>query len=129
MDDDDSPSPTPLIAVVGPCASGKSTLVDTLRQAGFRAKHPTQEHSGIANMWQRLTNPDVLIFLDASHTAVCERRKQLDGSLWRWEQQHRRLAHARANCHFYLDTTELSIGEVKTAVLTFLQQFFTADIH
>ena len=56
----------PLIAVVGVCAAGKSTLVQALRAEGFNARQVLQEHSYVPNMWQRITNPDLLIYLDCT---------------------------------------------------------------
>ncbi len=57
----------PLIGVVGPCAAGKTTLVSGLRQAGYEVRHIAQEHSYVADMWKRLTNPDILIYLHVSY--------------------------------------------------------------
>ena len=51
-----------LIGIVGPCAAGKSTLVADLAKHGYRTRHIAQEHSHVKDMWQRLTNPDLLIF-------------------------------------------------------------------
>ena len=44
-------SKTLRIAVVGPCASGKSTFAKALKAAGYEARHPAQEHSYVPNMW------------------------------------------------------------------------------
>ncbi len=66
------------VAVVGPCASGKSTLVSALRAAGYEARHPAQEHSFVKDMWQRLVDPDVLIYLDLSYESYRERRPRDD---------------------------------------------------
>lgn len=111
-----------LIGVVGVCASGKSTLIRGLEAHGYRARHIAQEHSYVKNMWKRITNPDVLIFLDASH-AVTVRRRQLN---WRdvdWEEQQRRLSHAREFADFYIHTDERNEGEVLQEVLQFLLNF------
>ncbi|MBK7217144.1 MAG: hypothetical protein IPH95_08855 [Candidatus Promineofilum sp.] len=67
-------SPALRIAVVGPCASGKSTLTAALRAAGYEARMPAQEHSYVPDMWRRLVDPDVLIYLDISYEALLERR-------------------------------------------------------
>ena len=56
---------SPKIGVVGPCAAGKTTLIAGLRNHGYTAKHIAQEHSYVPAMWQLLTNPDILIYLDA----------------------------------------------------------------
>jgi guanylate kinase len=113
--------PSPLIGVVGPCASGKSTLIAGLTRLGFRTRHIAQEHSYVKDMWKRLTNPDVLIFLDAAWPTTCQRRK-LDWTEADWQEQQRRLSHARTNADLYLDTDKLSIEEVLEKVMAFLKK-------
>ena len=50
----------PLVAIVGPCAAGKSTLGRALKARGLRVREVAQEHSYVPAMWQRITNPDYL---------------------------------------------------------------------
>jgi GTPase SAR1 family protein len=109
-----------LIGVVGPCASGKSTLIAGLKERGFHIRHIAQEHSYVQDMWQRITNPDLLIFLDVSYPISCARRK-LDWTEADWREQQRRLSHARQHADFYLDTNGLDIQGVLEAVLQFLE--------
>jgi cytidylate kinase len=110
-----------LIGVVGPCGSGKSTLIAALAPLGYRTRHIAQEHSYVKDMWQRLTNPDLLIFLDASWAVTCQRRS-LDWTEAEWQEQQFRLRHARANADLYLDTDELSVDEVAQRVVAFVRQ-------
>lgn len=112
---------SPLIGVVGPCAAGKSTLIAGLGAHGFRARHIAQEHSYVPDMWQRLTRPDILIFLDVSFPVACQRRK-LEWSEADYAEQQRRLSHARAHAHLYLDTTRLNPKQVLEQVLDFLKK-------
>ena len=115
--EDKPPSPNgPLIGVVGPCAAGKSTLIAGLTRLGYRTRHIAQEHSYVKDMWQRLTNPDVLVFLDASYASTIARRK-LDWSEADWQEQQRRLQHARENADLYLDTDSLSAEQVLERVV------------
>ncbi len=107
--------PDAMIAIVGPCASGKSTLAGRLRQAGWTARQIAQEHSYVADMWQILTQPDLLVFLDADYE-TCTQRKQLDWTLVEYQEQLRRLRHARANCDVYVDTSHLTPEEVEAQV-------------
>jgi thymidylate kinase len=113
-------SKTLLVAVVGPCSCGKSTLTKALKAAGYNARHPAQEHSYVPNMWQRITQPDVLIYLDVDYANARLRRPHIDGGPQRLAEQHHRLRHAREHCDFYLNTSGLSAAEVETAVFTFL---------
>jgi deoxyadenosine/deoxycytidine kinase len=107
------------IAVVGPCASGKSTLAAALRAAGYEARHPAQEHSYVKDMWRRLVDPDVLIYLDISYEALLERRPFF-GERAYLEREQARLAHARAHADLYLDTSGLTAEQVWERVNAFL---------
>ncbi len=110
-----------MIGVVGPCASGKSTLIASLTRLGWRTRHIAQEHSYVPDMWQRLTNPDILVFLDASWPTTCRRRK-LDWTEADWQEQQHRLSHARTNADLYLDTDKLSVDEVLEKVVEFVEK-------
>jgi thymidylate kinase len=115
------------VAIVGPCSAGKSTLIPALRAAGYEARHPAQEHSYVLDMWQRITKPDILIFLDVSYVEARRRRPFLDGGPQRMAEQQRRLAHAREHCDFYLDTSDLQPEQVRRAVFEFLGEPIGTD--
>ena len=118
---DEPPStPKPLIGVVGPCAAGKSTLIAGLTRRGYRTRHIAQEHSYVKDMWQRLTNPDILIFLDVAYPTTCQRRK-LDWTESDWQEQQHRLSHAKAHADLYLDTDKLSMEEVLNKAIDFIR--------
>jgi hypothetical protein len=108
------------IGVVGPCAAGKTTLIAGLKARGFAARHIAQEHSYVPAMWQRLVDPDVLIFLDVSYELSVTRRC-LDWTLDEYDIQQRRLQHARQHADLYLCTDELTSTQVLDRVLLFLQ--------
>lgn len=110
-----------LVAVVGPCSAGKSTLLPSLKAAGYEARQPAQEHSFVPDMWQRITQPDILIYLDVSYRVARQRRPHIDGGPERLADQHFRLIHARRNCDHYLDTSDLTPRQVRQAVLEFIQ--------
>ena len=109
----------PLIAVVGPCVSGKSLLVRALRERGYNAREVVQEHSYVPAMWQIITQPDTLIYLDVSWEAA-RLRRPTDAGPARWEEQAHRLRHARQHAHLYLDTDDLTPQEVLERALAFL---------
>lgn len=110
-----------LIGVVGPCGSGKSTLVAGLENHGYRCRHIAQEHSYVKYMWQHITNPDVLIFLQCSYENSTIRRK-LNWLPADYEEQQRRLSHALEHAHVVIDTNFLSPDEVLTRALTYLEE-------
>ncbi len=102
------------IVVVGPCASGKTTLVRGLRRLGYDASVCGQEHSEIASLW-RHTEPDVVIALDVDLETIRHRR----GADWPediYRLQLRRLAAARAAAALILDTSILSPDATLQAV-------------
>ncbi len=110
------PSLCPLIGIVGPCGSGKSTLASKLAAHGVRCRAIAQEHSYVPAMWQRITRPDLLVFLDASFE-TCTRRRRLNWDLWEYEEQLRRLQHASAHADLHVQTDRLTPDEVLQAVL------------
>lgn len=114
------PSHRSLIGVVGPCGSGKSTLITGLEKYGYACRHIAQEHSYVPAMWQRITKPDILIFLEASFPISTARRK-LTWQKTDHDEQYRRLSHARQHANVVIDTDDLSPEQVLEKVLDFLQ--------
>ena len=104
------------VAVVGPCAAGKSVLVKRLQRLGYDARHSAQEHSYVPNMWQRLTRPEVLVYLDAS-TEVIQTRREIRYGTQYLVRQRERLAHARAHCDIYVNTDSLTEEQVFATVV------------
>jgi len=118
----------PLIGVVGPCGAGKSTLTGGLNGLGYRTRHIAQEHSYVQDMWKRLTNPDILVFLDASYAVTCQRRK-LDWTEAEYAEQQRRLAHAREHADLYLATDDLNTQAVLEEVVRFVDNWRAKFLH
>jgi thymidylate kinase len=108
---------------VGVCTAGKSTLRATLQARGYSVRHIAQEHSFVQDMWQKIAKPDLLIFLDVSYEVSTERRR-LNWTKAEYDEQQRRLAHARQHADFYLQTDPLAPEEVAAQVLTFLGGMF-----
>ncbi len=57
------------------------------------------------DMWRRITDPDVLIYLEVSYE-VSMRRRQLGMSSEEFGQQLERLLHSRQHADFILNTDE-----------------------
>ena len=109
-----------MIAVVGPCASGKSLLVQALKERGYNAREVLQEHSYVGAMWQCITQPDVLVYLDVSEKTARQRRRTSAPEGW-WDTLAQRLSHAREHADLYLQTDEMSPQEILDATLSLLQ--------
>jgi hypothetical protein len=106
------------VVVVGPCASGKSTLARGLRELGFEAIVCGQEHSDIPTLWRR-RGPDVLIVLQVDLETIRLRR----GATWPaaiLERQQRRLADAIASADLIVDATALDSAQVLAAAVQLL---------
>ena len=117
-----------LIGVVGLCGAGKSSLVAGLKAEGFLVRHIAQEHSYVPDMWKRLTNPDILIYLDVTYENTIRRRK-LDWTYEEYTEQLRRLRHARQYADLKLDTNSLTLEEVRDAVLLFIKSANPSSVH
>ncbi len=106
------------ITVVGVCSAGKSTLIKTLRDRGYKARAVAQEHSHVPYLWQR-SRPDVLIYLDASLSTIRRRR----GVRWHQpmlDEERRRLSQAREHADLYIHTDGLSPHDVASRTVTYL---------
>ncbi len=108
------------VAVVGVCASGKSMLVNKLRALGYDARHVAQDHSYVPDMWQRLSRPQMLVYLDAS-LATVRRRRDPSFPAALFQEQKRRLRHARCHCQICVSTDELTEDQVLELVLAALE--------
>jgi deoxyadenosine/deoxycytidine kinase len=109
------------VGVVGPCTAGKSTLIHNLSQPGIELRHIAQEHSYVPYMWQVISKPDQLIFLDVSYPETLN-RKNLDWTEAEYLEQQRRLSHARLHANLYVMTDHLTPEEVAQKVLEFLAE-------
>ena len=109
-----------LIAVVGVCASGKSTLVRGLQAGGWNARHVVQEHSYVPDMWRRVAQPDLLIYLDASLAVIRQRRRDPEMPDWLIEAERQRLHHTLKHCDLYVQTDALTPDQVLERALDFL---------
>ena len=81
---------------------------------------PAQEHSYVPDMWRRLVDPDVLIYLDISYEALLERRPHF-GERAYLEREKARLAHARAHADLVVDTSALAAEAVAAQVMSLLE--------
>jgi cytidylate kinase len=112
-------STTPKIAIVGPCGSGKSTLAQKLSKLDLDIHEIAQEHSYAPEMWKKISNPDVLIYLDVSYHSATDRKK-FDWTEGEYLEQVRRLLHARNHCDIYIHTDNLTPDEILNRILKML---------
>ncbi len=105
----------PTIVVVGPCASGKTTLARELGKAGIAVRICGQEHSSIRDLWQKM-HPDLLVALSIDLPTLRERRHES------WPEhlfmvQQARLASAFASADLIIDTTRESPARAAELVI------------
>jgi deoxyadenosine/deoxycytidine kinase len=104
-----------LIGIVGPCGAGKTSLAERLSLYYSSVRAIAQEHSYVPYMWRRLTNPDILIYLNASYPVTIQRRK-LNWTEAEYKIELERLAHARQHADIIIETDGLDLeGVAKTA--------------
>ncbi|MDH5507494.1 MAG: hypothetical protein OEZ02_09765 [Anaerolineae bacterium] len=71
-------------------------------------------------MWLRITNPDILIFLDVSYKQTIKRGMPQWSEADYDEEQHR-LRHAREHADLYIDTDQSPEAETLNTALDFLR--------
>jgi adenylate kinase family enzyme len=105
----------PRIVVVGPCASGKSTLAGQLRELGLDVRVSGQEHSSIHNLWEKLDH-DLLIALEIDLETLRARRSES----WPqeiYDRQQERLRGAYDVADVIIDTAHTPADEAVAQVL------------
>lgn len=117
-----SAAPAGSVKVVGPCKSGKTTLVTGLRALGIPARAAAQEHSGVPDTWQRFAPARWLVYLDVSVAAMKQRSGRDDWTEEILAEQRHRLSHARQHADLIIDTAELPADEVLQRVVAFLRE-------
>ena len=118
---DEPPSNRQLIGIVGPCGSGKSTLAEGLEKSGYACRHIAQEHSFVPDMWQVMTKPDVLIYLNVSFEISTDRTK-LNWQEKDYTEQLHRLSHAHEHANIIIETDRLTPEQVLQKVLDYLKR-------
>jgi molybdopterin-guanine dinucleotide biosynthesis protein len=108
------------IVVIGPCGTGKTTLVEALQAQGYAARVVAQEHSAVQHLWEHQETPTALIMLDAT-PAVISARRHNEFPQWLYEQQRQRLRSAEEHATLYLHTDELASEQVQQQVIEHLQ--------
>lgn len=114
------------VAVVGTCASGKTSVVAALREHGIDAYAVAQEHSAIATLWRHL-EPDRLVYLDNHLDTVRRRRDDAFWPEWIYQLQQQRLRDARDQAHVVVTTDDLDIDEIVDRILGEIRSGNTGD--
>jgi len=112
------------VAVVGPCASGKSTLVQNLRQRGYDAYVVAQEHSAVPTLWSH-QHPDLLIALQTDLKTIRQRR----GPTWSsaiYKAQLQRLQDAYGSADLTIDTGVVPEQNALEQAVAFLERILAA---
>jgi GTPase SAR1 family protein len=108
-------TPSQRIVVVGPCASGKSTLVERLKAARLDARASGQEHSAVRDLWATL-EPDMLVALDIDLETLRARRSP-DWPEDIYLRQRERLRHAFEVADLVIDSMANDADAVANVVI------------
>lgn len=106
------------VAVVGPCASGKTELVRGLCHLGYEAFSVSQEHSEVRRLFRHRL-PDAVVFLSATYPVIAQRRKISWGES-SLAAQAARLEWARQEADLVIDTDHLSANDVLVETVRWL---------
>ncbi len=87
-------------------------------------RHIAQEHSYVPDMWKRIAKPDILVYLDVNYQNTLS-RKNLNWTFEEYQEQLRRLAHARDHADLVVDTNPMSEEEVFQTVANFIEIWHT----
>lgn len=104
-----------VIGITGVCCSGKTILVEELKEMGYEAKEIAQEHSGVSDLWEQI-KVDFLVILDCSYETI-RKRRDVAWPQERLDRQRKALAKAIAGCDLYLNTDALSPEQVLNQVV------------
>ena len=96
-------------------------MIKNLAALGYNCRHIAQEHSYVADMWQRLTHPDYLVYLEVSFSNTISRRN-LNWTLVEYQEQIFRLRHALAHANLIVPTDELTSNQVVDFVVAALNE-------
>jgi hypothetical protein len=108
------------VAIVGTCASGKSSVVARLRARGIDAFAVAQEHSVISELWNH-REPDHVVLLEVKLATVRARRDDPDWPEWIYDLQQERLVSAREHASAIIQTDDLGLDDVVAAILSALE--------
>jgi deoxyadenosine/deoxycytidine kinase len=114
------------IVIVGYCASGKTSVVEALRERGVNAHAVAQEHSVVRELWNH-QEPDVVVFLDVTLDELRIRRKNPNWPAWIYELQTERLDPARHRADLVIDTTAGDVQYVVDQIESVIADNITPD--
>ena len=75
-------------------------------------------------MWQIITNPDILIYLNVSFR-ISTARAKLNWQERDYAEQLHRLSHAREHANIIIETDDITAEDVLQKALTFLKDYFS----
>lgn len=76
-------------------------------------------------MWKQLTDPDVLVYLEASYPKTLIRRN-LNWTKAEYDEQVNRLSNARENADLIIKTDDLTIEEICVIIQKSFLELFIA---
>jgi hypothetical protein len=109
------------IVVIGPCASGKTSLSTRLQRLGYDAHACGQEHSDIPTLWDH-QHPDVVIGLAIELSTLRARRRSETWPDRLYAVQHDRLKSGYARADLILDCDDIDQETVLTSVVDWLDR-------
>lgn len=110
-----------LVALVGPCGSGKSTVARLLGEEGIPAREVSQEHTSMPYYFLECM-PRAVIYLDVRLDDVRRRKGAPDWPADRLTHQKALLSYARHRADLYFDTTSRTPPEIIEEIASWLEE-------
>lgn len=109
------------VVVIGPCASGKTSLTTRLQRLGYDAHACGQEHSDIPTLWQH-QQPDLVIGLSITLDTLRARRRSDSWSGQIFSRQMERLRCGFDHADLMIDCNDIDQQTVLDSVLAWMRQ-------
>ncbi len=109
------------VVVIGPCASGKTSLSNRLQRLGYDAHACGQEHSDIPTLWEH-QRPDIVIGLTIDLPTLRARRHSASWSDRLYSRQLDRLRSGFARADLVVGCDDIDQDAVLATVVDWLDR-------
>lgn len=113
------------IGIVGPCGAGKTSISQGLIDIGYNVRQIAQEHSYVKDMWKKISDPDILIFLEVSQSTII-RRKNFQFTKSDYSKQMERLSHAYQHADLVVNTDNKTVEDTLREILLFISEIHSS---
>lgn len=110
-----------LVALVGPCGSGKSTIAGMLTREGVPAREVGQEHTAMPYYFLEIM-PRLVVYLEVELEDIRRRKGAPDWPQQRLDRQRRHLAYARKKADLKIDSSSAAPQDIVPRIMELLSR-------